>query len=125
MNLPPDVKAKCLELAGVKPGKRPSKYRSRAVTVDNVWFASEKEARRWSELQMLELAGKISDLRRQVRIPIIVNGVTVAHYVADAVYVENGKEVTEDVKSPVTRRMQVFRLKKRCLAAMGIEIREV
>lgn len=74
----------------------------------------------------LAAAGVISGLRRQVRIPIIVNGVRVCSYVADAVYVEGGRRVVEDTKSPMTRRLPVYRLKRKLLAALhGIDIREV
>jgi hypothetical protein len=42
------------------------------------------------------------------------------------VYLEGGGRVVEDVKSPVTRRLPVYRLKRRLLAALyGIVIREV
>lgn len=77
-------------------------------------------------MKAMEAAGEISGLRRQVRIPLVVNGVRVATYVADAVYVRTGKRVVEDVKSPVTRRLPVYRLKKRLLSAIyGIDINEV
>lgn len=93
--------------------------------MDGVRFDSEKEARRWAELCDLAAAGVISGLRRQVRIPIIVNGVRVCSYVADAVYVEGGRRVVEDTKSPMTRRLPVYRLKRKLLAALyGIDIRE-
>lgn len=89
-------------------------------------FDSRKEAARWAELVALESAGAISGLRRQVRIPIRVNGVRVCVYVADAVYCEGGRRVIEDTKSEVTRRLPVYRLKRKLLAAIyGIEIREV
>lgn len=89
-------------------------------------FDSRKEAARWAELCELAALGVISGLRRQVRIPIIVNGVRVCYYVADAVYVERGRWVVEDTKSPITRRLPVYRLKRKLLAALyGIEIREV
>jgi hypothetical protein len=94
--------------------------------VDGLRFDSRKEAARWGELCLLRDAGVISGLRRQVRIPIRVKGVTVCRYVADAVYIEGGRRVVEDVKSPATRRLAVYRLKRRLLAAVyGIQIREV
>ncbi len=96
------------------------------MTVGGVRFDSRKEARRWAALLDLQAAGAISGLRRQVRIPIRVNGVRVCAYVADAVYVEGGRRVVEDTKSPMTRKLPVYRLKRKLLAALyGIDIREV
>lgn len=107
-----------------RKGKGP-KYRNRAVTVDGVRFDSTKEYRRWVELVGMQAAGAISGLRRQVRIPVRINGVVVCRYVADAVYQENGRRVVEDTKSAFTRKLPVYRLKKKLLAALyGIEVRE-
>lgn len=102
-----------------------SKFGNVKTVVDGLPFDSKKEAARWVELVALQRAGKINGLRRQVRIPIRVNDVIVFRYVADFVYVERGQRVVEDVKSSFTRMNPVYRLKKKMLAAMGIEIREV
>lgn len=61
-------------------------------------FASQKEAKRYDGLQILELSGQISDLTLQPRFPIIVNGVKICTYIADFRYVEEGKEIVEDAK---------------------------
>jgi hypothetical protein len=90
--------------------------------VDGIRFDSRKEAGRWVELRALEAAGAIAAIRRQVRIPIIVNGVRVCAYVADFVYVERGRWVVEDTKG---FRTAIYKLKRKLLkAACGIEIRE-
>lgn len=118
-----------LRRAGVKPPGKVSKYRNQKIVVDGIAFDSKKESRRWFELQALQRQAQVRKLRRQVPIEIKINGKLVAQYVADAVYEEKVKfgwsEVVEDVKSPITRRNPVYRLKRRCLAAMGIAIREV
>lgn len=102
------------------------KYRNKPVVIDGVRFDSRKELKRWNELRLLEAAGVIADLRRQVDYQINVNGVKVCSYVADFAYVEAGRDVIEDVKSPITRRNPVYRLKRKLLAAAcGLEIREV
>lgn len=99
-----------------------NKYGNRATVIDNIRFASRKEAARYSELKLLQQAGEISDLRWQVPMPITVNGMQVCVYVADFCYVENGRLVTEDVKG---YHSQVYRLKRRLVkAALGINIRE-
>ena len=103
-----------------------SKYRNTKVAVDGATFDSRKEAARWVELRALESAGVVAALRRQVRIPIVVSGSKVCSYVADFVYIQAGRRVVEDVKSAFTRKLPVYRLKKKLIkAACGIEIQEI
>lgn len=101
-------------------GKKGHKYAAKATVVDGIRFASKKEARRYSELKLLERGGRITNLRRQVRFKLVQ---TVA-YVADFVYVDDhGKEVVEDVKGYRTREYQA---KRRLMADQhAITIREV
>ena len=71
-------------------------------------------------------AGEIRNLERQVRFPIVVNGVKVCTYIADHVYDEMAGRVVEDVKSEFTRKDPVYRLKNKLMKAChGIDIREV
>jgi len=93
-----------------------SKYHNHPVD----GFDSISERNRWTELCLLERAGKITNLRRQVRFPLVVNGKRVCDYIADFVYVENGTEVVEDVKGFATA---VFKLKSKLFTAVyGKEI---
>ena len=48
-----------------------NKYYSRKVTKDGVTFDSVKEYRRFCELSLLERAGAIADLQRQVKFELI------------------------------------------------------
>ena len=48
-----------------------SKYGSRKTIVDGISFDSKKEASRYRELLLLERAGKIGNLRRQVKYVLI------------------------------------------------------
>jgi hypothetical protein len=110
-----------------KPKKR-SKYGNKKTTIDGIKFDSKKEAERWLVLQSLEQAGKIRDLRRQVRYSLMVNHKLICAYVADFVYYQGCKasEVVEDVKSDATRKLPVYVMKKKLMAAIhGIEIKEV
>ena len=93
--------------------RKPSKYRNHKITVDGVTFDSKLEYARWCELKLLERAGEITDLRRQVKIPLCGSGFTVvAHYIADAAYkTKAGVPVTEDTKSEATAKLPLFRLK--------------
>ena len=68
--------------------RRRSKYNAKPQVVDGVRFASKAEAKRDAELQLLERAGAIRDLKRQPRFPLVVNGEKVTTYVGDWTYVE-------------------------------------
>ena len=82
-----------------------NKYHSKKVTIDGITFDSKKEAKRWNELALLERAGLIHDLQRQIKYELIpsqrLNGRVAERavsYIADFVYQENGKTVVEDTK---------------------------
>lgn len=106
---------------------KPSKYHAQRVDAEDGKFDSKLEFRRWRELKLLEQAGVITELKRQVRIPLIPQskyGREIA-YVADFSYREDGKLVIEDTKSEATKT-SLYRLKKRLVAEKyGIEIKEV
>ena len=111
-------------------GLNVSKYRNRLTTLDGIVFDSAKEARRFAELRLLERAGAISDLQRQVAFTLIPaqkeGGKTVERavkYIADFVYKENGETVVEDAKGVRTKE---YILKRKILLwEFGIRIREV
>lgn len=46
-------------------------YNIKTRAVDGTVFDSHKEARRWDELLLLQRAGKITDLQRQVKYELI------------------------------------------------------
>lgn len=107
-----------------------SKYGNRKVNRNGVTFDSKKEARRWSELLLLEKAGAIQNLQRQVRYELIpsqrIDGRVVeraVHYVADFVYEQDGVTQVEDTKGFKTPDYIIKR--KLMLWRHGIRIREV
>lgn len=118
-----------------------AKYHNRKITRDGVTFDSRKEFRRYEELQLLQQAGEITNLRRQVKFVLIPTqrepskigtrgGVKKGKllerecaYVADFVYLENGKTVVEDTKGVKTKDYIIKR--KLMLRVYGIRIREV
>jgi hypothetical protein len=111
--------------------KQPHKYRAVSATVGGIKFSSKKEARRWCQLQLLEQAGEIRDLKRQVKVPLLGRDGPIltptgrkAHYVADFTYTEarSGLEVIEDAKGYPTPE---YMLKRAVLAAQGVRINEV
>ena len=121
------------------------KYGNRKIVVDGVVFDSKKEYLRWCELCLLEKAGQITDLRRQVKYELIPaqyeeyerystktgkrlkNGTRLVEkecsYIADFVYKENGQLVVEDTKGFKTDKYIIKR--KMMLYFHGIRIREV
>ena len=95
-------------------------------------YDSAKEAERARVLHLLEKAGKIRDLREQVRfelIPAQYEGRKCVErkveYVADFVYVDcaTGEEIVEDVKGVRTKEYVIKR--KLMLWVHGIRIKEV
>ena len=80
-------------------------------------FHSKKEADRFVELTLMEKAQAIQDLKTQVKFPLVPKdelGREVV-YVADFTYYDQGVLVVEDVKSPITKKNPVYRLKRRLL----------
>ena len=118
-----------------------SKYRSRKIVRDGITFDSVKEYRRFCDLLLLEKAGAITDLQRQVEFVLIpaqreadrigvrggvIKGKTIEQkcsYVADFVYNENGTTVVEDTKGFKTKDYIIKR--KLMLWVHGIKIKEV
>lgn len=112
-------------------------------------FDSKKEYGRWGELKLLERAGKISQLQRQVRYELIPaqyesfprygkNGKRIKDgrrcaekeviYIADFVYTENGKTVVEDCKGyrdPKSTAYAKYAIKRKLMRwRYGLVIRE-
>ena len=107
------------------------KYRNTKLIVDGIRFDSIREATRWQELNLLQRAGRISDLNRQVKYVLIPaqkdgNGKLLERevsYIADFVYTEKGKTVVEDAKGVRTKDFIIKR--KLMLWIHGIRIMEV
>ena len=128
-----------------------SKYHAKKTVLDGITFDSRKEARRYSELKLLEKAGRIKDLRLQVPFELIpaqrepdqvgkrggkVKGKVIERavvYKSDFVYLERldipftdeekWVEVVEDTKGVKTKEYILKR--KMMLYFHGIRIREV
>lgn len=109
-----------------------SKYFNRKLKApDGQEFDSIKEFHRWGCLRLLERAGKIQQLKRQVKFVLIPaqkdekTGKVIERecsYVADFTYYENNEYVVEDCKGYKT---EVYRLKKKLMLWVhGIRIKE-
>ena len=118
-----------------------SKYKAKKTVVDGIAFDSKREANRYTELKLLERAGEIKGLRRQVEFLLIPEyrepdtvgvrggikkGKVIERkctYIADFTYIENGEVVVEDSKG---YRTEAYKIKRKLmLEKHGIKIREV
>ena len=123
-----------------------SKYRNVKVTnADGEVFDSKRELKRYNELKVMEKAGLIYNLRRQVKFTLLsaaYEEVPVqlktkvkykkvclfkeTNYVADFVYDQDGVEVVEDVKADAKFQDPVYKLKKKMMYMIHhIKIKEV
>lgn len=107
-----------------------SKYRNKKTIIDGITFDSKKEARRYSELKLLERAGQIDTLTLQPRFTLIptqrrADGKAERSvvYIADFMYRENGAFVVEDTKGVRTPDYVIKR--KLMLKEHGITVREI
>lgn len=118
-----------------------TKYHNRKVHKYGMVFDSIKELKRYEELLLLEKAGEIKNLQRQVKFLLIPSqyekkwypklnsfgrGKCIerpVYYVADFVYEANGKQVVEDVKGIKTKEYILKR--KMLLWFHDIRIQEV
>ncbi len=115
---------------------KPRKYRNKPVVVDGVRIDSRREARRWTELQIMERAGMIRDLQPQVTY-ILAPSVKIAgegrarpamRYTADFRYVDakTGDVVVEDVKNPTTAKAADWRMRQHLMMSVhGISVRVI
>lgn len=113
-------------------GKPRSKYGNQKTEVNGVKYDSKKEAKRAEQLELQQRLGIIKNLERQKKYVLQPSFKFAGHtireiaYVADFVYTENGEQIIEDVKSPITRKNPVYKLKKKMMMYVhGIEVKEV
>ena len=121
----------------VRVGKKYGNKKTTRTVGDKTYeFDSLKEARRFDELLALYRAGQIDGLTLQPEYEIAGwaydkqnnKKLRPRFYVADFRYIKDGRLIVEDVKSPITRKNPVYRLKKHLfLERYGnkVEFREV
>ena len=86
-----------------------SKYRAFKATVGGITFDSGLEAKRYTQLKILETAGTIKNLQIQPKFRLMdsykYDGKTIRaiDYIADFMYEEDGKRIVEDVKGIRTK----------------------
>ena len=123
--------SKLEELVRAIDGKPANKFGAVKKDVDGIRFDSTKEADRYDQLKLLVRAGKIKDLRLQVRYDLIPkqqfsDGSSMAgtYYLADFVYFDcdKGCEVVEDVKG---KKTDVYQIKRKLMKLiLDIEVYE-
>lgn len=109
-----------------------NKYSNKKIIVDGLDFDSKLEAERWKELNILQKAGKIKDLRRQISFELQPkykkNDKTIQsiNYIADFVYYDLNKKkiIVEDTKGYKT---EIYKLKKKIFEYKypDLEIKEI
>ena len=78
---------------------------------------SASEDRWYQGLVVRQRVGEIRELRAHPQYPLLVNGVPVASYTADATYVEAGRRVVADYKSRYTAKSRTWQRTKRIFKA--------
>lgn len=112
-------------------GQPKNKFNAVKKVVDDIEFDSTKEGNRYKQLKLLVRAGKIRDLRLQVRYDLIPkqkfsdgSSMVGTYYLADFVYFDcdKGCEVVEDSKGAKTA---VYQIKRKLMKLiLDIEILE-
>lgn len=81
---------------------KPTKYGAIRCEFSGMQFDSRLELRRWHQLTAMQTLGEISHLERQVRFPLMANGLKLGDYIADFRYAKDGSCVIEDAKGVLT-----------------------
>lgn len=107
-----------------------NKYLNKKTVIDGITFDSKKEARRYSELKLLERAGQIDTLTLQPKFMLIPSqrradgkAERPVVYIGDFMYRENGQFIVEDTKGVRTADYVIKR--KLMLKEHGITVREL
>ena len=92
-----------------------NKYRAKKTVIDGITFDSKAEARRYSELKLLQMGRKIKNLELQPRFELQPGfthkgkKIQAINYIADFAYIdcETGANVVEDVKGMRTKEFNI------------------
>lgn len=109
----------------MKEYTKKNKYRNTITYYKNIRFSSKKERDRYITLKQLEKAGIIKELELQPKFLLLDTihykdkTYPKTYYKADFKYFdkEKGKYIIEDIKSPITAKDKVYRLKIKMLLA--------
>ena len=109
-----------------------AKYNNIKTVIDGITFDSKKEAKRYSELKLLEKAGLIGSLQLQVKFELMpsqkggIRKELAIKYIADFVYYDlyniNATMIIEDVKGIKT---PAYIIKRKLMKFNGFEVTEL
>ena len=92
-----------------------NKYHNIKTVVDGITFDSKREAVHYAYLKNLEKRGVITDLQLQTKLDFKIDGKKIFTYKPDFEYNDEYGHHYIDVKSPVTGKNAVFRLKRKLI----------
>lgn len=107
------------------------KYRNKPCQIGSEKYRSQREMKRHHDLLMLEKAGHVSDLRREVPFELVPGvrfktakrATPPLRYLADFTYMHKGEYTVEDAKGV---RTPLYKAKRHLMLAIhGIEVKEV
>lgn len=120
------AQAKRMPAMLVPKAKRNKFLNVKTTDAQGIVHDGKGECQRWGELQLLEKAGAITRLLRQVVYAFVDNGRLITTYKADFDYYDGAAHIVEDHKSPRTRKLASYRHKVKLMQSQyGIQIREV
>lgn len=120
------VADKAPELLNAATKPKRNKYGAIPTEVDGIRFASKHEARRYTQLKAMELAGEIHNLEPHPRYIFEYNGIRITTYRPDFQYTDAaGNLVVEDTKSKPTLS-EGYKIRKKLMKAYyDIDVQEV
>ena len=127
--------------SSASPSKKSNKYQAQKIEVDGFRFDSKKEAARYGELKLLQMAGEISDLKVHPKYKLEIDGQKICEYWADFEYLAKDDDgllirqdysgfwrlVVEDVKGMKKgAAWKIFRIKAKLMKAVyDIEVQVI
>lgn len=113
--------------AALDPSRSKSKYGNKKVTIAGIKFDSKLEAKRYTQLKMLERGGAIQNLTLQPKFILqeafVLDGTKYQSiaYVSDFKYIDDqGNVIIEDIKGKITKEYAIK--KKMFLLRYGKEV---
>ena len=102
-----------------KAGKK-NKYKAVKIDYKGIRFDSKLEARVYEDLEFQLNAGVLKEIKRQVKIPLMVNGVLICNYYCDFRTVDKyGQVVYREAKG---MELPLWQVKKKLFLALLQEI---
>lgn len=98
-----------------KAGKK-NKYNASKIDYNGIRFDSKLEARVYEDLEFQRIAGELIEVKRQVKIPLMVNGLLICNYYCDFRTVDKHGQVTYVEAKGM--ELAVWQIKKKLFLAL-------